>query len=161
PYSGDWTFYGGLYRNVWLVSTEEVHLDVLDHGSPGVFVDTPQVDASRAVVRVRGRVVNDSEETAEAAVRAGVTERGGKAVVAEAAASLRVAPGDAAEVELELPEIVEPRLWSPEDPALYTVATVVDSGRGRRDRVDSPLGIRWFSADPDQGFFLNGEPYPL
>lgn len=161
PYSGDWTFYGGLYRHVHLVTTEEVHLDLLDHGSSGVFVDTPEVDASRAVVRVRGRVVNDSDEESEAVVRTGVTAPGEKKPTTEAETTVRVAAGDSAPFALELPEIVDPRLWSPEDPSLYSVSTVVDSGRGRRDRVDSPLGIRWFSVDADEGFSLNGTSYPL
>ncbi|MFH5823758.1 hypothetical protein [Georgenia sp. AZ-5] len=74
PFSGDWTFYGGLYRNVWLVATEEVHLDVLDHASPGVRVDTPVATAKQAAVRVRGRVVNDSAKTADAQVHSAVVD---------------------------------------------------------------------------------------
>ncbi|MPV89206.1 DUF4982 domain-containing protein, partial [Georgenia ruanii] len=160
PYSGDWTFYGGLYRNVWLITTEEVHLDVLDHAAPGVRVDTPAADAAHAVVRVRGRVVNDTGAAVTARVRSTVLDAT-DAPVAEAGTDVRLAARSAAEFELTLPAIDRPHLWSPESPYLYRVATVVDAGQGRRDRVDAPLGVRWFSVDPDAGFFLNGEPYPL
>lgn len=160
PFSGDWTFYGGLYRNVWLVATEEVHLDLLDHGSPGVRVDTPHVDASRAVVRIRGRVVNDSPGRAKSHVSTTVTDGRGQ-TVATSRQAITVEAGSSKEFDVELPAIAKPNLWSPESPYLYRVSTVVDSGRGRRDRVDSPLGFRWFSADPDTGFFLNGSSYPL
>lgn len=60
PLEADFTFYGGLYRNAWLVATDPVHVDVLDHASPGVFIDTPQASAERAVVRLRGALVNQS-----------------------------------------------------------------------------------------------------
>ncbi|WP_164737399.1 glycoside hydrolase family 2 TIM barrel-domain containing protein [Georgenia sp. SYP-B2076] len=160
PYSGDWTYYGGLYRNVWLVATDEVHLDVLDHASPGVRVDTPVATASQATVRVRGRVVNDSARAETAQVRATVLDADGRTVV-EARTEVRLGAGTAGEFELRLPAIVRPHLWSPESPYLYQVATVVDSGQGGRDRVDSPLGVRWFSADPATGFSLNGQAYPL
>lgn len=159
PFSGDWTFYGGLYRNVWLVSTEEVHLDVLDHASPGVRVDTPVASRSQAQVRVRARVVNDSQRPTEATVRATVLDARGRRVV-EATDTVRIDPGDAVELTLQPPTIAGPQLWSPESPYLYSVVTEVESG-GRRDRVDAPLGVRWFSAHPQDGFFLNGESYPL
>ncbi|XVU27944.1 glycoside hydrolase family 2 TIM barrel-domain containing protein [Actinoplanes sp. CA-054009] len=160
PYSGDWTFYGGLYRNVWLVATDDLHFDVLDHASPGVRVDTPQVGAERAVVRVRGRVVNDSARPATAVVRSTVVDARGREVTS-AQTQLRIGARGSQEVELSLPAIEHPRLWSPESPYLYQVRTVVESGRTPVDRVDAPLGIRWFSADPVTGFSLNGQPYLL
>ncbi|XVV15178.1 glycoside hydrolase family 2 TIM barrel-domain containing protein [Actinoplanes sp. CA-131856] len=160
PYSGDWTFYGGLYRNVWLLTTGDVHFDVLDHASPGVRLDTPRASAERAVVRVRGRVVNDSPRTATAVVRSTVADHRGREV-ASAETRVRVSAGAAGEFELSLPAIEHPRLWLPESPYLYQVRTVVTSGREAADRVDAPLGIRWFSADPATGFSLNGRPYLL
>ncbi|MEV4351043.1 glycoside hydrolase family 2 TIM barrel-domain containing protein [Actinoplanes sp. NPDC049596] len=160
PYSGDWTFYGGLYRNVWLVTTDDLHFDVLDHASPGVRVDTPHASAERAVVRVRGRAVNDSARPATAVVRSTVVDARGRELTSRQT-QLRIAPGATAEFELLLPAIEHPRLWSPESPYLHQVRTVIESGRTPVDRVDAPLGIRWFSADPATGFSLNGRPYQL
>ncbi|WP_193312973.1 glycoside hydrolase family 2 TIM barrel-domain containing protein [Georgenia subflava] len=160
PFSGDWTFYGGLYRNVWLVATEEVHLDVLDHASPGVRVDTPLATVSRAAVRTRGRVVNDSDRPTSAQVHSAVVDADG-VTVAELRQTVRLEAWGTAQFTLHLPAIKDPHLWSPESPYLYRVVTVVDSGQGRRDRVDAPLGVRWFSAHADGGFYLNGKSYPL
>jgi beta-galactosidase len=159
PYSGDWTFYGGLYRNVWLISTDEVHLDVLDHGSPGVWVSTPEADGARAVVRVRGRVVNDAARRKDATITVTVQDAAAR-TVSRATARVDLAAGTSSDFSLDLPPIRDPRLWSPESPYRYRVITVVDS-EGGRDRVDSPLGVRWFSVDPSAGFFLNGSPYLL
>lgn len=165
PYSADFTFYGGIYRNVWLVATDPVHLDVLDHASPGVKIDTPDVSAAAASVRVRGVVVNDRAETTAVTVRSTVVDAegyevsGGKTV-------LQLRPGASKDFRQELKRITAPNLWSPETPYLYTVSTVIEEepGGGRRpsrDRVDTSLGLRWFSADPDTGFRLNGKSYPL
>ena len=160
PLSADFTFYGGMYRNVWLLETEPVHLDVLDYASPGVYVDTPEVSTRAAVVRVRSRVVNDGEDPAEVDVVSAVLDHKEREVVSK---SVRVAlaAGETKEVVVQLPTIRNPRLWSPEDPNLYTVTTFVGPRPGAHDRVDVPLGFRWFSTDPDTGFHLNGHPYPL
>jgi beta-galactosidase len=169
PLGADFTFYGGMYRNVWLVVTEPVHLDLLDHASTGVYVETPEASEKAATVRVRSRVRNDLDSATTASVRSLVLDHKGRTVV-EKTSHVRLDAGETAEHTETLPEISSPRLWSPESPYLYTVATIVDSGgeHGRSgkhgkgaDRVDSPLGIRWFSADPDTGFHLNGESYPL
>ena len=160
PYSADFTFYGGIYRNVWLVATAPVHLTMLDHASPGVRIDTPQASARSASVRVRGSVVNDSTAWADVSVTSTVADAGGREV-GKASATLNLAPGVNTEFELRPPALTSPHLWSPDSPYLYKVATVVDDGHGSRDRVDSALGIRWFSVDADTGFYLNGQSLPL
>ncbi|KAE8765019.1 glycoside hydrolase family 2 protein [Georgenia thermotolerans] len=148
----------GLHRNVWLVATEQVHLALLDHGSPGVRVETVALGPTRGVVRVHGRVVNDGAAETTARVRSRVLDADG-VVVADARAEVRLAAGDAADVVLELPAIERPHLWSPEAPYLYRVSTVVDSEHGR-DRVDTPLGLRHLGAGGAE-FRLNGAPYRL
>ncbi|WP_163161127.1 glycoside hydrolase family 2 TIM barrel-domain containing protein [Arthrobacter sp. Alg241-R88] len=160
PLSADFTFYGGIYRNVWLVVTEPVHLDLLDHASSGVYVETPLVTAAAATVLVRSRVVNDLDTEAAITVQNIVLDDSGKTVV-EGKSKVTLAPGETREIEQTLPTISRPQLWSPESPYLYTVATIVDGGSRTADRVDSPLGLRWFSVNAATGFYLNGERYPL
>ncbi|GAA2411419.1 glycoside hydrolase family 2 TIM barrel-domain containing protein [Actinomadura vinacea] len=160
PLWADFTFYGGIYRNVWLVVTDPVHIDLLDHGSSGIYVDTPDVSAASADVRVRGRVVNAEPETTWVDVVSTVVDaRGGE--VTSRRTRLEIGRGEARDFDLSLPAIRRPRLWSPESPHLYKVITVVDDGRGGRDRVDAPLGLRWYSVDAATGFHLNGSSYPL
>lgn len=160
PLSADFTFFGGMYRNVWLVVTEPVHLDLLDHASSGVYVDTPLVNNSAATVRVRSRVVNDLDIEATVSVHNVVMDHRGETVV-QAKSSVRLGAGEVREIEQTLPTISRPQLWSPESPYLYKVATVVEGASHSGDRVDAPLGLRWFSVDAATGFYLNGAHYPL
>ncbi|WP_433170216.1 glycoside hydrolase family 2 TIM barrel-domain containing protein [Actinoallomurus sp. CA-150999] len=160
PLWADFTFYGGIYRNVWLVVTDPVHIDLLDHGSSGIYVDTPDVSAASADVRVRGRVVNADPETTWVDVVSTVVDARDREVTSRRT-RLKLGRGETGDFDLSLPAIRRPRLWSPESPYLYKVITVVDGGRGGRDRVDAPLGLRWYSVDAATGFHLNGSSYPL
>ncbi len=160
PLNADFTFYGGIYRDVWLVATDPVHIDVLDHASPGLFVDTPQIDERRAVVRVRGTIVNDSDTARRLHVTHRVLDAQGREV-ARMRSRVDVAAGGRAPLLAESPAIRHPRLWSPEQPHLYRVATEIADAEQVLDRVDVRFGMRWFRFDAQQGFFLNGKPYPL
>ncbi|HEX6536049.1 MAG TPA: glycoside hydrolase family 2 TIM barrel-domain containing protein [Gemmatimonadaceae bacterium] len=155
PLSVGYALYGGLYRDVWLVATDPVHLAVTDHASSGVWVTTPSVSRDGATVAVRGTVANDGDAARSLRVVSTVVDRDGK-TVAEAASTLSVGAGDTATFEQRAPEVTHPHLWSPDDPYLYTVRTAVYEGSTLRDRVTSPLGFRWYRFDPDSGFFLNG-----
>ena len=160
PLNADFTFYGGLYRDAWLVATDPVHVDVLDHASPGLFVDTPKIDEHGAVVRVRGAVVNDSDRARALRLTHRVLDAEGREV-ARMRSRVDVAAGGRAPFAAESRAIRSPRLWSPEQPTLYRVTTeVADAGRVL-DRVDARFGMRWFRFDAQRGFFLNGKPYAL
>lgn len=160
PLEADFTFYGGLYRNAWLVATDPVHVDVLDHASPGVFIDTPQASAERAVVRLRGALVNQSDATRDLQVRYRVLDAEGREV-ARAASRLKLAAAARATFDENTPALRNPRLWSPDSPYLYRAVTEVIEGDRVLDRVENRFGVRWFHFDPDRGFILNGKPVPL
>lgn len=160
PLNADFTFFGGIYRDVWLISTDRVHFDLLDHASPGVFVDTPEVTAGRAVVRVRGAVVNQGRIRQRLAIVHRLIDPDGEPVV-EFTAPVDVAAGAWAEFTATSPPVLRPRLWSPSDPAVYRVASEVRAGSRTLDRVEVPLGFRWFRADAQEGFFLNGKRLQL
>jgi beta-galactosidase len=160
PLSVGFALYGGLYRDVWLVATDPVHLDVTDHASPGVFITTPGVSRESGPVAVRGTVVNDGTATRRLRVVNTVTDAAG-ARVAQGSSSLDVAAGARGEFRQDLPAIARPHLWSPDDPYLYTVTTEVYDGEALVDRVTNPLGFRWYHFDAQRGFFLNGEKLQL
>ena len=65
PLSGDFTIFGGIYRDVWLIATDEVHISTTDHASSGVYVSTPQASREKADVQVRYSVDNDGSRDAE------------------------------------------------------------------------------------------------
>lgn len=160
PLDADFTFFGGIYRNAWLVETDPVHIDVLDHAAPGVYVDTPTIDATQAVVRVRGTVVNRSDAPRSVRVEARILDPGG-AEVTRLQSRLELPREGRAPFALESAPLPRPQLWAPDTPRLYRVETRVLDGERLLDRVDARLGMRWFRFDPDRGFLLNGVPVPL
>lgn len=160
PLDADFTFYGGIYRDVWLVVTDAVHIEVLDHASPGVFIDTPEVSEREARVRVRGRAVNDGTVPKTIEVVSLVLDHRGRSV-AELRTPLTLPSDTAAHFEQTSAVIPGPRLWSPDSPYLYRVLVEIREGERTLDRVESPLGFRWFDIDPDSGVWLNGERISL
>jgi beta-galactosidase len=160
PLNADFTFYGGIYRDVWLIATEPVHIAVLDHASPGVFIDTPEVSAERATVRVHGRIVNHLRAARSVEVVNRVLDGDGSEV-AVLRSDVQVAAGGSTPFAQVSSPVVRPRLWSPEEPNLYRVVTEVHDDGTIVDRTENPLGFRWFTVDAQRGFFLNGRPMQL
>lgn len=69
PISADFTFWGGIYRDVWLISTPEQHFRMDNMGSDGIFVSTPEVNEKYAKVRLHGEVTNEAHGNATLMVR--------------------------------------------------------------------------------------------
>lgn len=159
PLNADFTFYGGIYRDVWLVATRPVHITLRDHGSAGVFIDTPEVSESEATVRVRGTVVNATDGARSVEVVSRVLDpAGGEVAVLRSSVEL---PADGSRRWEATGAVSEPRLWSPGAPNVYAVVTEVRAGGEVQDRIRSPLGFRWLRVDPAEGVFLNGRPIRL
>jgi beta-galactosidase len=169
PLSGDFFVFGGIYRNVSLVVTDPVHLDMLDYGGPGVYARATSITPERAVVEVTSRLANEGAKPAEVQVKARIEDAAGKVVAsATKTASLRgsiSAPGAGSArlgaepdtvVTLQLPK---PHLWQgTQDPYLYHVVVTLHASNGTViDSVTQPLGLRTLAFDPNKGFFLNGE----
>jgi beta-galactosidase len=164
PRSADFTFFGGLYRDVRLVSVDPVHLDMDSFGSSGVLAFQQSVAKERATVDVRVSVSNadPSPRDADVAVRlrAGPGRDAGK-IVASASAHLAIPAHGSHEARVPL-QIASPHLWDGvRDPYLYALEVEVTSGGHPVDVAIEPLGLRFFDFDADQGFSLNGQPLPL
>lgn len=162
PLTADFTFFGGIYRNVDLIVSDQVHLSKNDHGSSGVYITTPAVSKESATVKVRSLIDNSSAVVKKIQVNTQVTNADG-AVIASVTSSLSVIPGQQKEVIQDFKSIKDPRLWSPETPYLYRVITKITDTKTKSvlDQVSNPLGFRWFRFDAGKGFFLNGEPLKL
>ncbi len=155
PLDGDFTLFGGLYRDVRLVVTDPVHVDALDFGGPGVAVRQKALTPAAAELEATTRVTNDTPVTRRIPVRTVVRDRA-RRVVAAAATSVTVAPGGTVPVTSAL-RVRDPHRWNGvRDPYLYSVTAEVGG-----DAVSVPLGLRTFAVDPARGFLLNGVPYPL
>ena len=153
PRAGEHTFSGGIYRDARLVVTAPVHVAWY-----GTFVTTPQVSKKSGTVNVKTEVVNDSGLAKTVTLKTSVLDAKGK-VVTQMESTQTIAADTTNTFDQTAPPIPKPKLWSPENPNLYSVKTTVLDGNKPVDDYTSPLGFRWFKFTADQGFFLNGEHY--
>ena len=142
PQTADFTFYGGLYRDVRLISLPSSHFSLENLGTPGIKA-TPDVKGTLDVeVEVDGEY--DS-------IQYTLLDREGKVVAEE----------NSRETKVTL-SVSSPHLWNGrKDPYLYYIKAELLKGEERLDEVGSEIGFRSFRIDPERGFILNGEEYPL
>ena len=161
PLTADFTFYGGLYRDAYLVAAEPVHFDLGNYASAGVFTTTPTVSAEAATVVVTGALTNEGPTGQAVTVSTQLLDHAGR-VVARQQTQLTLKAGTNRAFRLALPAVRRPHLWAPADPYLYRIVTQVAAANGTPlDEVSSPVGLRWFRFEAAQGFFLNGQPLKL
>jgi beta-galactosidase len=155
PLSADFTFFGGLYRDVKLVSVAPLHVDLDDHGASGVYLRTTDVTAESAQLTARVRVTNAEAAESGAELTLSVLDASGLAV-ATFTQTLAVPAGQTIDVELG-GALTNPHLWDGRaDPYLYTASVELRRDAGLLDAVVQPFGVRSFGLDPDTGFSLNG-----
>ncbi|MCD8069200.1 MAG: glycoside hydrolase family 2 protein, partial [Lachnospiraceae bacterium] len=143
PQKADFTFYGGIYRDVELLIVNKAHFDLDYYGSPG-FQVTPAVEGENGRIRAVSYPVGNYDR-----VRVSVLDAEGR----------EAALGEGTDVSLVIPAV---HLWDGvRDPYLYTAVFTLFQGEGEVDRVSARFGVRTFQADAKEGFFLNGRLYPL
>jgi beta-galactosidase len=157
PLSGDFFIFGGLYRNVSLIVTNPVHLDMLDFGGPGIYARATAIGDRSATVQVVSRLKNDDTAPRSVIVRTEILDAADNLVKSQSRA-LVLAPGKTTESRTNL-AIASPHLWQGvKDPYLYhTTVTLFSPKNAVLDQVGQPLGLRTIRFDADRGFFLNGE----
>ena len=162
PISADFTFWGGIYRDVWLISTPKQHFNMSNMGSDGIFISTPVVNEKRGVLKVKCEVTNDSHESSILEVRSAIYSPPGK-LLQTIKQKQKLKSGETYIFENTSGAIESPDLWSPETPSLYLVkTTLVDPKSGKLlDEKNHKVGFRWFTFDGSKGFFLNGKSYKL
>lgn len=149
PQNADFTFYGGLYRDICLISVADSHFDLEDYGGPGLRV-TPQIADGAAQVEVE--VLLTGEKPGQELLYT-IRDREG-IVVAEARQGVL-----AKKQSFTIPDV---HLWQGrKDPYLYTAEVSLVDGDKVLDQVSIGFGCRDFAIDPEKGFMLNGESYPL
>ncbi len=148
PQMADFTFYGGLYRSVNVIGVPETHFDLDYYGGPAIMV-TPTVEGSDARVEVQ---VFLTEAEVGDALNYTIWD-GTKLVVSKSVS--------AEETKVEF-VIENARLWNgKKDPHLYTAQVLLTRGKETLDARSTRFGCRSFVIDPEKGFILNGERYPL
>ena len=148
PQNADFTFYGGIYRDLNIIAVNESHFDLEYYGTPGIKV-TPEVVGKDAKVEVEVFVKNE-KETQKLVYTLKDAEGN---VVAE-----KETPASETVVSFEIENV---HLWhGKKDPYLYT-AEVCLKDEEVLDNVSARFGCRTFEIHPENGFILNGEEYPL
>lgn len=149
PQNADFTFYGGLYRDVNLIAVSESHFDLDDYGGPGIQV-TPNIEGKNAEIEVKVYVKNAKEGQELSYV---IRDMEGN-VVAHTKQKVAVATA-----KLKLEDV---HLWhGRKDPYLYSAEVKLFDQEEVKDAVSTRFGCRTFEIDPEKGFYLNGESYPL
>ncbi len=147
PQMADFTFYGGLYRDVNIIAVSESHFDLDYYGGPGISV-TPIMEGTTAKVGVEVYVTNKKEDQ----VLAYRIKDAEGYVVGE------MTSDDTAVIF----DIQNAHLWhGRKDPYLYTAEVALVEGTDVIDAVFTRFGCRTFEIDPENGFILNGKEYPL
>ena len=147
PQNADFTFYGGLYRDVNIIAVNESHFDLDYYGGPGIKV-TPEVVGADAKVEVEVYVTNPKECQMIAYT---LRDAEGKAIAEKFSPDTKV-----------VFDIENVHLWNgKKDPYLYSVDASIVAGTDILDNVSARFGCRTFRIDPDNGFILNGVEYPL
>ena len=146
PQRADFTFYGGLYRGVNLIAVPAAHIDTETDGFPGLHV-TPELDGDKASVKIETKVVNGGGLT----LRYTILDAEGK-IAAET---------ESAKTEAALTLAPVHRWNGKKGPYLYTAKVALLKDGEELDAVSARFGCREYSIDPEKGFILNGEAYPL
>ncbi len=159
PLVGDFNFYGGIYRDVHLLITDETCISPLDYASPGVRLIQDSVSHRYAKVRAIVDLSNGSSGNQE--VELNVRLLDGQRVVKEGTKNVNLSGNEVMQQELTF-EIDQPHLWNGrQDPFLYQAEVTLFRNGQMVDRVTQPLGLRFYRIDPDKGFFLNRKHLPL
>ena len=147
PQKADFTFYGGIYRDVVLITVPSTHFALREDGTPGIRI-TPKADLAKhsADILVETKV----EGTAD-----------GAKVTISACGQEQTVPVENGSAKALL-HVENVHLWDGvSDPYLYTAKAVLTADGKEPDQVSARFGVRSFRIDPSEGFFLNGRSYPL
>lgn len=185
PLGGDFNIYGGIYRPVQLIVTDLRCITPLDFASPGVYLTTQSLDDTKAVVEVRSMLSNgdkadlvkaDKTPGAAGAEKAEKKVKGPRpasiivlteikdasgATVAKTSSDLQIQQEETVPVVQTL-SIANPHRWNGrKDPYLYTATVSMVCEGKTTDQVSQQLGLRSMAISQEQGFVLNGKPYPV
>ncbi len=151
---GWWYEGGGIYRNVWLVKTERVAIDLW-----GIYANPERLANGSWVVHLESTVRNDLNQNREVTVLAEISDKDGNAVAAgEVSGNIEYREKSA--LSCDIP-VSSPELWSPDTPVMYTVKVSVMCGGTQSDCDSVRFGFRTFTLDSNRGLFINGKHYKI
>ena len=160
PLDADFTFYGGIYRDVELIKVPKQHFSLQDFASDGFYVNYDNVSNEKADVNVTV-LIDNFDEKIHTNVDLTIVDAENN-LITEKHQKVKLNANESKTIKVTLPEIKNPKLWSPDDPYLYKLQlTLRDQNGTILDQKHSNIGFRWTTLDPQKGFFLNGKPIKL
>ena len=157
PLSADFTFFGGLYRDVYLVYTSPVQLSTTHYASSGVYLKTVGITDAQAEVCAKTFLSNALKSNQALILETEILDADGNRV-ALSAKKVNVKAGEKNVAFEALMTIAQPKRWDVDSPYLYKVYSRLKNKKGEvLDCVVNPLGIREYHFDAEKGFFLNGK----
>ncbi len=153
----DFNMYGGLYRDVFLVVKNQVHITDAQFANQiaggGVFVTYPEVTNEKAIVSIKTQIQNSGVKAIRVEVKQLLKKEGRS--IGGVSQNIALDPGESKEIEQEL-EVLNPLLWSPDSPNLYQLETTIGDKREMLDREITRIGIRKFTFRENK-LYINGE----
>ncbi|MDR1631976.1 MAG: glycoside hydrolase family 2 [Dysgonamonadaceae bacterium] len=158
----DFTYHGGIYRDVWMIATHKVHItDANDSSrSPlkggGIFVQSGEITKKKAQVFISMDIINEDAIIQTITVENKIIDPTGKAIET-VQTKLRLQAGESKQIRQEI-TIDKPSLWSPDTPDLYKAATRLYAGNKALDGGITRIGLRKIELKGEDGLWLNGAP---
>lgn len=149
PHRADYTMYGGIYRDVYLIKVNPLHLE---HSL--VSIINPSVNT--ATIKILVPIVNNNDTISNYILHIEIFDPSNKKVL-EYKKLFSIKKNQSDSLNLEIGKINNPLLWSPDTPYLYTAQISIINNGEIIDVIKEKFGIRWYYFDPNEGFFINGK----
>jgi beta-galactosidase len=158
PLMADFSFYGGIYREVSWITTKALHFELLDNSRDGIYVTQKATKEGIYELKIKGRVINELCDGLESKMVVTLLDKEGKLLFSE---TKNITVVDKEDFELT-EELNQPRLWQGiEDPYLHTLKVELYQEEQLVDERSLEIGFRTIEITPDKGIFLNGKAIKL
>lgn len=150
PQRADYVMYGGIYRDVYLIKVNKLHLE---HS----LISVINPSKNSATIKILVPIVNNHDVVSNCILHIEIFNPYNKKVL-EYKSSFNVGKNKSDSVNLEIGKIINPLLWSPDIPYLYRARISLKNNVGELlDSINEKFGIRYYHFDPNEGFFINGK----
>ncbi|MFV0248654.1 MAG: glycoside hydrolase family 2 protein [Tenacibaculum sp.] len=153
--------YGGIYRPVSLIITNKSNITTTDYASSGVYIRQKNISKNQADIQISTKLESTEKSVTPVVLESAIFDKNGDKV-AEKQHKINLSPQGRKAYMQEI-KLAKPRLWhGKKDPYLYrVVVSLKDKNNKLIDQVTQPLGVRKFEIKEGEGFYLNGEKYPM
>lgn len=157
----DFTYFGGIYRDVWLYSVNPVHITDANFSAKiaggGVFVHYENLTDQQVDVIVSTEMINETNKTSSVTLSTSIRDANGKdIVVSKKPATLKA---NSSTTITQTMKVKTPHLWQPDDPYLHSLISEIQSDKKTIDGIRTRIGIRKIEFKGKDGFYLNNKPF--